>query len=1164
MSEHDSDIDEGTWESLETLANTPVGRRWVLKAGLGSAASLVGGSLLASKARAATATPGSGTVGLHFAVGHVVGVTGLTLQAAGGEYPLVEHDGQSRSALRAQGGLWHTIDLGAVSHYVQSVPLPADRALLLIVVGRRGSRKVVVAQTWHTPKEAVLAFGRASQRLGARGLRRAVGSDARVARFGIRARDVTSPEELAQLETLVDEHTTAAALVMSHPDVSTINPKEATITRSLLRNTAEVTALGKSINSLQKRGEDPVEFNQILDPDGSPSQLVIAGKTVELDTLVLNRSNKAFVAATDDAVVAGMVAVQADPALVAVIDKPLESEKAASTKTVVKTAGVAPAATRYAPGVAAAAVTAGGGAAVAAAADRISVNVANPGFYFGTKTEVTGVDSSGNVDLKLYNNFVRWISVYLQYLGKDGENLSATKDSTFPRTKNCEYLGFLPQVFTVLGVPVWDQNSITVKLNFPAQATSARVMYCGLGGNILGGGWREYFTEHPYSDREIAPSEEVVIASVITAILCIALNVFALVSAIEISKAWASIKSEVASVMAEGRHFFPPIAYNVVLFADPVVREMFPSSVALTAGEGLAVGVSAGVSATTDKGVETGNLWKLLLGLASVIPKVLFSPSSFELWAQVGFKLGLLSGLEKAVQAVPVIGQVLAVASAAGNAATLAQSAVETALCPWVIANEVRRTYELEVTVNRDKDARTWPATARTWRLDTVIDGGAALNAGPVQGEINQGGKVQSQPLKLKLAMPFGGRTVKWTIVMMDENGNQVGTGASKEYSNNDARNVPGPVEFSITQLEVPITKETVFKRNGTTAYSLKDKGYTWSDKVKVDETRKSRGALDVMSAAIATRLGVAGVVWREDDHFFLRGVPVAQDGDTVTFGKVQKNRYARRPFLLFDPLVRQESNKTGEPRHVLLEPDPTEQSYHVRKLRLDPDTGAIAWDEKVSYGTFLLPITAAGLHPSGKVVALNSGNARIGVLDPVATDPPPLADYGAGPSLSSQSTVPGLLSSPVGLAVTNIGTVLILEAGVPRLSAFDFNLAPFKQFAVAGSDGFTLKLDGNKTYLDIAVDGAEQIYLLSHTGNGSNQDQYGIEVFAPTGKLINDTNGGVNVPHLAVDFWRSIFAPNYQPLAVLEDNKPKVDPLIGVIEPSVSRFDPLNPRKAG
>ncbi|HEX5195013.1 MAG TPA: hypothetical protein VFW09_19620 [Solirubrobacteraceae bacterium] len=46
---------------------------------------------------------------------------------------------------------------------------------------------------------------------------------------------------------------------------------------------------------------------------------------------------------------------------------------------------------------------------------------------------------------------------------------------------------------------------------------------------------------------------------------------------------------------------------------------------------------------------------------------------------------------------------------------------------------------------------------------------------------------------------------------------------------------------------------------------------------------------------------------------------------------------------------------------------------------------------------------------------------------------------------------------------------------------------------------------------------------------------------------------------HLAVDYWRSIYGANYDALTDLGTTAARVDPRLGVPEPSLSRFDPTD-----
>jgi hypothetical protein len=270
---------------------------------------------------------------------------------------------------------------------------------------------------------------------------------------------------------------------------------------------------------------------------------------------------------------------------------------------------------------------------------------------------------------------------------------------------------------------------------------------------------------------------------------------------------------------------------------------------------------------------------------------------------------------------------------------------------------------------------------------------------------------------------------------------------------------------------------------------------------------------------------------------------------------------------LLFDAFVA----KTDQGNHVLLEPDPSAKAYNVRKVTLDPTTGAPTWDPTTSYGTFLLPVSAAALHSSGRVVAIHTDSGRFAWLKPVNTPRAPLAAYSAGPG-----TQVGLLGSPIAIAVTNPGVVVVLEASGqhgPQLAAFDLNGNPVPYFqppvtrrslvanarrlGAAGQGNYRLPLVSSGTYLDLAVDGSGQIYVLYHTGAGTAAGDYRVDVYTPTGTTLDTHSPGVNVPHLAIDYWRSIYAANYDPLTDTTTGKPHIDPALGVAEPSLSRFDP-------
>ena len=67
----------------------------------------------------------------------------------------------------------------------------------------------------------------------------------------------------------------------------------------------------------------------------------------------------------------------------------------------------------------------------------------------------------------------------------------------------------------------------------------------------------------------------------------------------------------------------------------------------------------------------------------------------------------------------------------------------------------------------------------------------------------------------------------------------------------------------------------------------------------------------------------------------------------------------------------------------------------------------------------------------------------------------------------------------------------------------------------------------------------------------------YHLDVYNPNGTPLTTLSTGINVPKLAVDFWRSVYAANYSALHDTTTNQPHIDPTLNIPEPSLSRFDP-------
>ena len=601
--------DDGVDGTIAQLMGSPVGRRWLLKAGFGAGAAAV---VVPRWAGASSPNPFAGLfagVGpmesrtFHFALSGAAEVDDLTLHANGEVVTLSPHTPLTRMRLLGQGSLWRKLRRGRLTHYA-TVEMPADRGLLLSVRGNRDGQDVIVAQMFHAPAAGMRAVAEAAFALEG-SYRLVAGSVERLAGLGLHHSQLTSADEVVDLDSVCDSNQTAIALTMMHPNVATVGSVEVPTTKSLLGQTPEVTTLGTKIDQMHQSGQDYASVVQVFDADGNPSEITVGDQTVPLTTVQLNSTDTQFVSTARSAFVAGVQGVRDTGDLGKVVNQPLdELHDPTDTATWHQPEGVVPTSTPYVPPTGQQAT--------------VDVHVNNTGFVYGTKTVVTGALSGSQVPLKLYNDYVRWVSVFVQYLKVDGTNLSLDPNATFPNTRHAHHLGLLPQIFTVLGVPIFGTNTIDVTLDYPPEATNARILYCGLGNNGVDGGWRQYFPADAYPTGNIAPQDEVLFASLLTGILAIGVTAFALLTDIAVAATFAGIRGIVTDSV-------PDMA---AAFQDLLSLRAF------TVAESLAVAIAAGLATAEDiqnNGGSTANIWNTLLNFGTIIPKILFQTSRRDL-----------------------------------------------------------------------------------------------------------------------------------------------------------------------------------------------------------------------------------------------------------------------------------------------------------------------------------------------------------------------------------------------------------------------------------------------------------------------------------------------------------------------------------------------------
>jgi hypothetical protein len=1061
----------------------------------------------------------------QFALGAAGKLADLKVVANGEKISLTPHTAATRGKLRNQGSLFRKLNTQSLTHFAE-LRLPRDIGLILSVQATLAGETVLVAEHVYAPVQGIRQVALAAFKLE-KSYRLVAGSTWRNQLLGVSPADLKNWQEVADLDAIVDYEQTAVSLVFKHPNIATRDQVATPTTKSLLQNTSEVGTLASYLKTMTDNGVPYGKHVTAVNRDGTPSQLNINGQLKTFTTIQLNNTDSTFTGNMTSAVVAGVHGVRDTGSLGTTVSQPLDAlEDKKDTSTWHASEGNLPTVTPY--------------AASAPAAAAVTPTVATPGLLYGTYTTLNGAYGDRALPLKLYNNWVRWVMVYVQYLDAAGNNLSHSTSGPPPKWPDTTYaksLGMLPQIFTLLGVPIWDTNTLTASLQFPDQAVSARILYCGLGNGAAEGGWQQYF-EGAYEAGAIAPKNEVLVPALITGILSIGITAFALAIDLDIATTWRAL-----SKITED---------NLEAF-EQVLVSLLKDAPWTTAAETFAMLVASGAATYEDISAngDAQNIWSIIVNaLGSIIPKILLNPATNILWVEVAAVVFADELIEKAIDAIPIVGQVLAAIAAVGDAVTLAEAIGESAAAPWVIGNSISLTYPVTVTVGYDKaHASTWPETATSWQLQAAIDGTTVL--APVSGPLNVGGRTGNNPIVFTWTAPFGGDTITWSITILDAENNQVGTGAI-QLSNN-AATPPSDVRFDITELPETVNANTVFKRRDTVVYDSTAQGYTWSSTAVDTSTKTTSPIQEVAAVTVSTRLGVTAVVWKQNDKYWLRGVSAIEDSTTLALGGATKQGYARRPFVLFDPFV----GPTDVANHVLLEPDDILDGYHVRALSVDATTGALSWDSTVSRGWFPLAVDAAALSSTGWVFTIHVDSGRVGHVLPVSTVVPPQARYLAGPG-----TQTGLLVTPTAVTVTNPGTAIILQAGLPQLAAFDVHGAPVPIFGTGSQKSYTLKLPqaqapNNRTYLDVSVDGSGQLYVLSYTGDGSQVGAYRVDVYLPNGTPLVTGSTGMNVPHLAVDYWRSLHAANYTPILDSSGN-PRIDPALNVPEPSLSRFDPV------
>jgi hypothetical protein len=208
-----------------------------------------------------------------------------------------------------------------------------------------------------------------------------------------------------------------------------------------------------------------------------------------------------------------------------------------------------------------------------------------------------------------------------------------------------------------------------------------------------------------------------------------------------------------------------------------------------------------------------------------------------------------------------------------------------------------------------------------------------------------------------------------------------------------------------------------------------------------------------------------------------------------------------------------------------------------VRQVQLDPPSFTSPQAQQNAWGVLNLASTTLLLHPAGRLVNVSQSDSMIETLK---VPPGGLSDVDATSKLifqvrAGQGTRPGLLDNPVAAAISPDGVILLLEQNNNRIQAVDTGANPVQFFAKLQSPYF-LTLDatesGDTIYLDLAIEFTGYIYVLSYN---SSTNLYRLDVYHPSQSTTTpiSTTVNFNAARICVDFWRNVYALNYEVLTV-------------------------------
>lgn len=766
----------------------------------------------------------------------------------------------------------------------------------------------------------------------------------------------------------------------------------------------------------------------------------------------------------------------------------------------------------------------------------------------GVQFSMTSNDSTADslkVSISADDQYLRYLGFFIRFLDAEGnpidlagwepDNLGDTTKAIqsvlsklgLTSTTDC-FFGHTSGATVTAGIP-HDYSTIECDLTFPDGAASAEIYGAGLG---LAGS-----PKYPF--------ETCIFGAALSVLMDLCVPAFMLAGmAAQMSN--AETKKEVEDLLGTGW--------------DDAIEAL---------GETLKEAIREFQNSHT---IDWSLLWQ--------VGEVLFNPACYELLTTIVAEMAI----EEVAEEIPFAGWALFALDMSLGIANLTESIVELSTSPWQIPVSLSATVTTDVLVEADPRKGTYPypedpgvltvtmayksdsRPTLTWSQHIPADYDYG-DDGPLTASFP--GNTLGGQIKIDARYTIEG----WTAAA-----------ASTGWLENDD-SVQAQITLALMQRPIPLDKDSVYTQINNLVYT--DGAYQFAPcppgtvpaLPDWDNSNEGHGLSDLFSLSLSQRYNTLGSSWKGVGMGITDDSNPPQTGQMCAFqtvctpGAGTRNGFpsngSSRPmrvicdpfppkFKIVDgkwvlndavnppaPMPADDDTPLGD---FYVDPPRNEGGlYHLRKLGLGDDPVSITASSGNSWGCFRSEPESLTMHPSGHVIAINSGTCKLSIVELIEDDTgvvdgiaPVATDYAGQAAIEDR---PGLLFPPVAVTCGYDGTVYVLEKvatsnTAARIQAFDLYGNPVDRFLDGGgnpSPFLSLSASESRQYLDVSAVGDNTmtyLYVLYLEGSSDSADSYKLAIYPVAAQQKQEdplvVSSKVVSARIFVDMWHVLYTLNY------------------------------------